>query len=123
MHELDVTQSILNIAVRHATQAEAVRVTAVQLVIGQLSSIVDESVQFYWDMISEGTLCSGATLHFTRKPALLKCLDCDQSYTLNGELTDCPNCHSARLKVLEGEEFYIESIEVETASDLAKAAA
>ena len=121
MHELAVTESILNIATKHAAQANAVRVTDVHLVIGQLSSIVDESVQFYWDMIAEGTICAGAQLHFQRKPAMLKCLDCDHTYTLAGELTDCPNCHSARIKVVTGEEFYVESIEIEAASDLAKA--
>ena len=121
MHELAVTESILNIATKHAVQANAVRVSDVHLVIGQLSSIVDESVQFYWDMIAEGTICAGAQLHFQRKPAALKCLDCDHTYTLMGELTDCPNCHGARIKVVAGEEFYVESIEIEAASDLAKA--
>lgn len=121
MHELAVTESILNIATRHATQADAVHVTDVHLVIGQMSSIVDDSVQFYWDMISEGTICEGAQLHFERNPARLKCLDCENTYTLTGELTDCPNCHSAHIKVVSGEEFYVESIEIEAASDLAKA--
>ena len=118
MHELAVTESMLKIAVQHAVQANAVRVTSLQLVIGQLSSIVDDSVQFYWDMISAGTICEGAQLHFERRPARLKCLDCDQTYTLNGELTDCPNCHSARIKVVAGEEFYLDSIEVEAESAL-----
>lgn len=118
MHELAVTESILNIATKHATQANAVRVTDVQLVIGQLSSIVDESVQFYWDMISEGTICAGARLHFERKPATFKCFDCDHTFALTGELTDCPNCHGIRLKVVTGEEFYLESIEVEAEQNL-----
>jgi len=113
MHELAVTENLLNIAVRHATQANAVRVTTLHLVIGQLSSIVDDSIQFYWDMISAGTICEGAQLHFERRLAMLKCLDCDQTYALSGELTDCPNCHSARIKVVAGEEFYLDSIEVE----------
>jgi hydrogenase nickel incorporation protein HypA/HybF len=119
MHELAVTESILNIAVRHATQANAVRVTALHLVIGQLSSIVDDSIQFYWDMISAGTICEGAQLTFERRPTVLKCLDCDQTYTLNGELVDCPNCHSAHIKVVAGEEFYLDSIEVEAEPVLA----
>jgi len=122
MHELAVTESILSIALQHATQAKAVRVTSLQLVVGQLSSIVDDSVQFYWDMISAGTICEGAQLHFERRPATLKCLDCDQTYTLSGELSDCPNCHSARIKVVAGEEFYLDSIEVEAESALVPAA-
>jgi len=121
MHELAVTESILNIAVQHASRAGAVRVSGLNLVIGQLASIVDDSVQFYWDMISEGTICTGAQLHFERRPATLKCLDCEQAYALDGALTDCPNCHSVRIKVMTGEEFFVESIEIEAASDLARA--
>jgi hydrogenase nickel incorporation protein HypA/HybF len=122
VHELAVTESILNIATRHATAANAVRVTALHLVVGQLSSIVDDSVQFYWDMISAGTICAGATLHFDRRPATLMCLTCNRAYTLDGELTVCPHCSSDRVKVVSGEEFYLDSIEVEAASDLEKAA-
>jgi hydrogenase nickel incorporation protein HypA/HybF len=122
MHELAVTENILSIAIRHAQQAHAVRVTELHLVIGALSSIVDDSVQFYWDMISQSTLCEGARLQFDRRPAELVCLDCQCAYRLNGELTDCPQCGSAHLKVTAGEEFYLDSIEVETISDVEKAA-
>ena len=117
MHELSVTEAILDVASEHARRVNAARVTELYLVIGQLSSIVDESVQFYWDLISAGTLCEGARLHFQRVPAELQCLNCGQTYTLSGELTDCPHCHSARVKVLTGEEFYLDSIEVETANE------
>lgn len=44
MHELAVTRSILEIATRYASQANASRVTDIYLVIGQLSTIVDDSV-------------------------------------------------------------------------------
>ena len=118
MHELAVTESILNIALKHAEQAGAVRVTNLNIVLGQLSSIVDDSVQFYWDIISEGTLCAGARLHFERVPASLACLDCGTTYSLPGELTGCPNCGSIRVKVVAGDEFRLDSIDVETAQDL-----
>jgi len=113
MHELAVTESILNIAEKHARQAEASRVTDIHIVIGKLASIVDDSVQFYWDMIAENTICAGAILHFTRKPAQLVCLQCNKEYTLEGELTACPNCGSPQIKVISGDEFWLESIEIE----------
>jgi hydrogenase nickel incorporation protein HypA/HybF len=113
MHELAITESILNIATRHAQQAEASRVTDIHIVMGQLSSIVDDSVQFYWDMISEETICAGAQLHFERRPATLTCQDCGNTYTLPGELVLCPACSSARVKVVSGEEFWLDSIEIE----------
>jgi hydrogenase nickel incorporation protein HypA/HybF len=75
MHELSVTESILDIATKHGQQAGATRVTDIHLVIGQLASIVDDSVQFYWDIISQDSICAAAKLHFKRIPALLECQD------------------------------------------------
>jgi hydrogenase nickel incorporation protein HypA/HybF len=113
MHELAVTENILAIAQRHAQEADAARVTDLHLVIGQLASVLDDSVQFYWDIIAEGTLCAGARLHFERVPAQLVCRQCDQPYTLARELQPCPACGSANVTVISGEEFYLAAIEVE----------
>ncbi len=112
MHELSVTTNILEIACRHGEEANATKVTDLYLVIGALSSIVDDSIQFYWDTITRDTLCEGATLHFDRIPAQLLCLDCNESYALPGELTPCPNCASGRVKVQSGNEFYLDRIEI-----------
>ena len=112
MHELSITQSILDIALRHAEQAEAARITGINLVIGQLSSIIDDSVQFYWDIISENTIAEGAKLAFKRIPTELLCLDCNHTYKLEAEDLSCPNCGSSRIKVVSGTEFFLESIDV-----------
>ena len=112
MHELAVTESILEIASRHARQANASKVTDINIVLGRLSSIIDDSVQFYWDMISEDTICKGAALHFKRVPAELACQDCGTRYLLDGDLAPCPQCGGFQLQVLSGEEFRLDSIEV-----------
>ena len=113
MHELSVTENILDIAVNHAKQADAVKVTDIYLVIGRLSSIVDDSVQFYWDMISENTICQGAKLHFERRPAKILCLNCNHQFALDSDLTPCPACDSMQLVIQSGQEFFLDSIEVE----------
>jgi hydrogenase nickel incorporation protein HypA/HybF len=114
MHELAITENILQIALDYAERSGAVRVTGLNLVIGQLSSVVDDSVQFYWDIVSKDTLCAGATLHFERIPAQMICLDCGHTYTLTKGLEACPHCESFRIKVHAGEEFRLESIDIET---------
>jgi hydrogenase nickel incorporation protein HypA/HybF len=113
MHELSVTESVLEIASKHAQEAQATRVTDIHLVIGRLSSIIDESVEFYWDIISKNTICEDAQLHFKRLSAKLVCLECEQEYTLSDELTPCPHCGSARVRLLSGDEFHLESIEIQ----------
>lgn len=121
MHELAVTESILEIALRHAKQVEATRVTDLYLVIGQLSSIMDDSVQFYWDFIAKDTLAEGARLHFKRIPAEFTCSDCGTRYVLGDENLVCPACGSVHVKVTAGEEFQVESMDVETAATTASA--
>ncbi len=113
MHELSVTESILEISLRHASAAKATRITNLYLVIGQLASIVDDSVQFYWDIISKDTIAEEAVLHFKRLPATLTCLDCDHHYQLAGDGFACPKCNSEHVKVVSGDEFYMEAIDVE----------
>lgn len=113
MHELPVAESILDIALRHAQQAGAQRITAVQLVIGDLSSFIDESIQFYWDMISQDTLAQGAQLRFRRVPARVECRDCGRQFSPGKTITPCPHCASARLRVVEGDQLLVEAIEVE----------
>ena len=113
MHELSVTESVLEIACKHAEKAQAKKVTDIHLVIGKLSSIIDDSVQFYWDIISKDTLCEDAQLHFKRLPAELVCSECSTQYKLENDLIPCPNCGSARVRVVSGDEFNLESIEIE----------
>ena len=114
MHELPITQNILEIALRYGQTAKATKITDLYLAIGQLSSVMDESVQFYWPIISKETIAEEAQLHFERVPAELLCLDCNTTYTLDsGELTPCPQCGGLRVKVTAGKEFQLESIEIE----------
>ncbi len=113
MHELAVTESILEISLRHAGEANAKRITNLYLVIGQLASIVDDSVQFYWDIISKDTIAEGAALHFRRLPAKFLCLDCSEQFNPASDSFSCPNCQSEHVKVVAGDEFYMEAIDVD----------
>jgi hydrogenase nickel incorporation protein HypA/HybF len=113
MHELSITQNLLDLALRHA---DGKTVTDLHLVIGQLSSFMDDSVQFYWDIIAKGTPAEGARLHFRRIAAELKCRDCGQQFDLEGDSFACPTCNSMNVEVVGGDAFLLESIEVETES-------
>jgi hydrogenase nickel incorporation protein HypA/HybF len=113
MHELGITQSILDIALHHARKAGAVRVRELNLVIGELASVVDDSVQFYWDMIAKDTIAEGAILNFKRIPSTLRCTNCAHEFPLNQQDFACPACGSAQVTVAGGEEFFLESIDVD----------
>jgi hydrogenase nickel incorporation protein HypA/HybF len=112
MHELPVTQSILKIALKHAKEANAARIENIHIVMGELSSSVDDSVQFYWDIIAKDTIAEGATLHFRRVPAEMQCQNCSEKFHLDDEFL-CPKCGGAQVKIVAGEEFYVEAIDVD----------
>lgn len=114
MHELAVTQSILEIALRHAQGAD--RITQLNLVIGDLSSVIGESVQFYWDIISQGTIAEGATLHFERVSTRFRCRGCETEFQPDGRVYECPECGGYQLALIAGNEFRLESLEVDGAA-------
>jgi hydrogenase nickel incorporation protein HypA/HybF len=113
MHELAVTQSILDISLRFAQKANAKKIASIHLVIGKLSSIVDDSVQFYWDMIAKGTIAEGAILCFERLPTEMVCLDCGSTFEPTDETFACPQCLSPRVKITKGAELRVDSIDIE----------
>jgi hydrogenase nickel incorporation protein HypA/HybF len=118
MHELAVTQGVLDVVIKAAQGNGGQRITAIDLVIGELSSIVDDSVQFYFDFMSKSTLAEGATLRFRRQPATAVCLECHHTFTTRAPLAaTCPQCGSVRLQVTGGREFYVESIDVAEGTD------
>jgi len=113
MHELAVTRQLLDLAERHATAADGGQVTDLYLVVGELSSYVNDSIQFYWDIISQGTVCAGAQLHIRRVPACLRCRSCGKKYGLvEGMVTPCPKCGHGRVTILAGQEFRLDSLEL-----------
>lgn len=113
MHEYAVTKSIVDIAVKEAKAANAVKITEIKLVIGDLSSIIDESVNMYFEIIGKDTIAEGAKLIFKRMPAVLYCNRCRKNFEKPVKGFECPECGCTGALTDAGREFYIESLEVE----------
>ena len=113
MHEYSITESMLNLALEKANEASAGRITRINLVVGELSGVVGECVQFYFDVISRDTIASGAELVFETKPTQVRCHKCDRIFTPENGSWACPECHEAAIEIISGRECYMESIEVE----------
>jgi hydrogenase nickel incorporation protein HypA/HybF len=113
MHEMSVTQHILDIVLRHAQKAGAGRILTINLVIGDLTGFIDDSIQFYFDFLSRDTLAEGARLAFARIPARARCHVCSTEYRPpNSRLWTCPQCGALGGEVIAGKEFSVASIEV-----------
>ncbi|MBN1693017.1 MAG: hydrogenase maturation nickel metallochaperone HypA [Dehalococcoidales bacterium] len=113
MHEAGITESMLSLALEKAGEAQAKKITRINLVIGELSGVVGDCVQFYFDVLSKDTIAEGAALNFETKPIQIRCRKCKAVfYPTNHKLT-CPECHEMSAEIVSGQECYMESIEVE----------
>ena len=113
MHELSITQSIMSIALEKANAAHASKISRINLVIGELSGIVDECVQFYFDFLSKDTIAAEASLSFHRPLAQLRCRNCAAVFAPGNGNWACPGCQKQEVEIVGGRELYVESIEVE----------
>ena len=114
MRERNVTQSILTQALLRARDSDAKHIKKIQLALGEISELDPISIQKHWEELSRGTPAERAQLHFHLIEAEVQCMACFQKYRpLDGKI-HCPYCGSYGAKILSGEEFYIESIELES---------
>jgi hydrogenase nickel incorporation protein HypA/HybF len=122
MHEMPVTQAFLNMALEHA---DGRRITDVYLQVGRMSAIVPDTVEVFFEYLSQDTLAEGAKLHFEITPVEMTCQDCQQELDLREWIDDAPQaimqqafargcqCGSKNLRVTGGVKFGLVSIDVE----------
>ena len=113
MHELSITQGILSIALEQAEAAQASKIIRINLTIGELSGIVDDCVQFYFELLSRDTIAAEASLAFYQPPTRLRCRNCDTTFSPDDLDWACPNCREQKIEIVSGRECFIDSIEVD----------
>ena len=115
MHELQVTERILDIVVKHAEANSVQKVLSIQLRIGELSDLENEWIQKYFDYLSKDTVANGAKLRIERAPVVMQCDECAHSFEVNiKEIKEiqCPECDNKKCSLVSGREYYIKDMEV-----------
>lgn len=114
MHELPITQSIVRIATKEAEKHNIKKINKIRLKIGELSGLVPECIQQYFDFASKGTAAEGAQIIITKIPITMKCVNCGFTGKTDSFIDNkCPICSSKDMKLAGGNEFYIDSMEVD----------
>lgn len=114
MHEYSLTKQIVAIVNRAASEHGASRVLTVRLVVGESSGIIPGSVQEYFSRIAEGTAAEGATLRVRLVPPQMRCPACNRNFLRPRFSFACPDCGALGQPTDIGNEFYVESVELET---------
>ena len=113
MHELSITRAILAIVLKKAQEANAVRITQIDLQIGRLAGIVPECVDLQFAVLSKGTIAEKAVLSCEMLPLMLKCRVCDVTYGGDDAVRPCPQCADTAVDIVSGYELSVQSMEVE----------
>jgi hydrogenase nickel incorporation protein HypA/HybF len=118
MHELSLSGAIVNTVEKHAAGR---RVSVVSMRIGALRQVVPDTLDFYFGFVSKGTACEGARLEQELIPARLRCASCEREWKIEVPVFMCPACGAGgEVEVASGNEFEVESIEVEEAECIAQ---
>lgn len=112
MHEMSVTESMMDVVLRHAERNNATQVTSINIVLGEFSTVMPESVQFYFDILSKGTIAEGAELNFRRTKLMARCEGCGNEFEVVEYDFTCPGCKGEKSEIISGREFQVESIEI-----------
>ena len=108
MHEMALTQSVVDAVCEHAAGR---RVDSVALQIGALCAVVPDAMQFCFELATEGTVADGARLDVTIEPGSARCRSCAHTFEMTDLILLCP-CGSADVEVLAGRDLRILSMEV-----------
>ncbi|MBO6149291.1 MAG: hydrogenase maturation nickel metallochaperone HypA [Lachnospiraceae bacterium] len=113
MHELPIVEDIIRCMDRESGQRGFSRISEIKLSIGELSGMVGECVQMYFDILSEGHSCEGAKLVFEYSPVKFICSSCGREYERSPDFR-CPACGGEGIRKRgSGSEFSIKSFEGE----------
>lgn len=112
MHEYPITKRIIEVSEEFAKKNNVDQVKQINLVVGDYSGYVASSIELYFDLIAEDSICKGAALHIERVKPKLKCTSCGQLFERRPFEFTCPLCEGEGEPTDIGQEFYIKSIEV-----------
>ena len=113
MHEMALTESIVEIAVETAKREGAGRVKRLFVDVGTLSHVEPEALLFCFSAIAVGTLAEGAELEINRVPGKGWCLDCEKTVPLAEAFVPCPDCGGCRVQRTGGDDLKVREIEIE----------
>ena len=115
MHELPVTERILDVVLAHVKRNNVKKVVRINLRVGELSDLEDEWIQHYFSYLAKETEAAEAILVIERVPIIIACSQCAHQFQINikeMKEIECPQCGAKKGSIISGKEYYIKDMEV-----------
>ena len=116
MHELSLSSAIVNTVTKHA---EGRPVSVVNLRVGKLRQVIPDTLEFYFEFVARDSVCEGARLEQEVIDARLRCRPCAREWAIEIPAFRCPTCGGSEVEIASGDEFEVESIEIEEVACIA----
>lgn len=113
MHEMALSQGIVDVIREQADAQGFDRVKIVRLVIGSLSHVEPAAIEFCFDAVSRGTVAEGAVVEIERPPGQAFCMPCGTTVPIAERHDPCPLCGGHEMVLVGGEELRVKELEVE----------
>ncbi|QLH75497.1 MAG: hydrogenase maturation nickel metallochaperone HypA [Methanomassiliicoccales archaeon] len=121
MHEVSVMASILEGVRKELESHEYDKVEELVLVVGELTYLGREQLEFAYEVLTRGTDLEGSLLVINDEPVEVKCGSCgysgpvehlsDDSFHVSVPKLSCPRCGS-NVEVLKGKSCRVTSVKV-----------
>ena len=113
MHELAITEGIMEAAVPAALENGAKKILEIRLKVGMMSGVIPSCVKEYFEMLSKDTIAEGAEIVVDYIPVSIECRSCGYKGETDRSLRGCPQCKSTDIRITGGSEYYVDSLKVE----------
>ncbi len=113
MHELALSQSIVDLVVECARREGVNVVSRVTLEVGMAAGIEPDALRFCFDIVTADTLAHGAELVIESIALQAICRDCACRFAPASLVSACPRCGSYAPLLERGREFRIKSFDGE----------
>jgi hydrogenase nickel incorporation protein HypA/HybF len=112
MHELSIAIGIVELAEKEAHKAGGNTIEDIELVIGKISGIELEALEFVWPSAVKDTMLENSVMKIISIAGLAKCVDCNHEFKIEHLYDSCPKCNSYFKDIIEGKEMYLKSISI-----------
>jgi hydrogenase nickel incorporation protein HypA/HybF len=112
VHEISVAQRMVDIALAVAKEHGGGRITGMRLLIGTLTCVDSETLEFAFGVVTRGTAAEGCRLEIVAVRTRLSCRSCGLSVERD-LLEPCQACGTVGGEVLAGRELRVDAIDLD----------
>jgi hydrogenase nickel incorporation protein HypA/HybF len=125
VHEVSVISGIVNAVLEELEKYDVIKVSAVDILIGDMTMLGDEQLTFAYEVVTRDTLLEGSKLNIEHESIRVTCDACKYDGPVklleSGDYTShkipvmsCPEC-GGHIEVVAGQSCCVTSVDIEEA--------